>query len=265
MKNQTTVSHPIHACRGYLDRKHFTRYLIVAASMIVALIMSACGTALPVAENQPDELSAAEQTNRVEEGTGVQRAFDADAARYSGLANAYLSENETNGQQALDAEVARYSGLAARYSTENEIGPSLPFDIEHLRQIYDANWGVEADAADVRRTVQPIKGNVASEPPAFDIEHLRQIYDANWGVEADAADVRRTVQPTEGNGAGEPPTFDIAHLRQIYDANWGVEGDAVDVNPANRSSAFLAANPELALAQRYTGMVEWHKLHHPGR
>ena len=221
MKNQIIVSHLIHAGREPLDRNHFTRFLIVVASLITALIMSACGAALPVTEDQPDVPRAGEQTSLIEAGTGVQRAFDADAARYS--------------------------GLAVRYSTENVIGQSLPFDVEHLRQVYDANWVIEADAPDVRRPVQPIKGNGASEPPTFDIEHLRQIYDANWGIEADAPDVHRPVQPIRGNGASEPPTFDIEHLRQIYDANWGIEADAVDVNPADQSSIILATNPELAL------------------
>lgn len=225
MKYQTTVSHPIHIGRGYLDQKRFTRVLIVATSLIMVLIMSACGTALPVPENQPDEPSAAGQINLIEEGANVQRAFDADAARYNGLANLYSSESEANSHQAMEAETARYSGLAVRYSTENEIGQPLPFDVEHLRQIYDANWGIEADAADVHRTVQPIKGNAANEPPAFNIEHLRQIYDANWSVEA----------------------------------------DRVDVNPTGQPSAFMATNPELALAQRYSSMVEWQRLHHPGR
>jgi len=31
-------------------------------------------------------------------------------------------------------------------------------------------------------------------PPTFDIEHLRQVYDANWAVEADAVDVNLADQ-----------------------------------------------------------------------
>jgi len=250
MRNQT-VSHPIHAGRRHRDRKHVTRYLIAAAVLFMMLITSACGAALPVAENQPDETLAAEQTNLVKKDAVVQRAFDADAARYSGLANLYSSESEANSHQGIEAEAARYTGLANFYASENEANGPQAMEAEAARY----------NGLAVRYSIE----NGIDESPTFDIEHLRQIYDANWGIEADAADVHRTVQPIKGNVASEPPAFDIEHLGQIYDANWGIEADAVDLNPAGLSNTILATNPELALVQRYTGMVEWQRLHHPGR
>jgi hypothetical protein len=202
----------------------------------------------------------------------------------------------------------------------------------------------------VRRTVQPIKGNVASEPPTFDIEHLRQTYDANWGIEADAVDVSLSDQSSSilaapgGRPANKPgsgfhnsttskgkqimPTQTIvSHPIQVVERFLGqqnverlkavgvtlitaaitvacgliliapenaatVEGTAgqmiwdqprqpnpilsltgiqpaveaaADVNPVDPSSAILAASPELAIARRYAAMVEWRRLHHPGR
>lgn len=40
---------------------------------------------------------------------------------------------------------------------------------------------------------------------------------------------------------------------------------AADVSLLYPSSATLAANPELAVTHRYITMVEWRRLHHPGR
>lgn len=330
MIRQTDVSYSIHVGRGRLDRRHFTRFLTVAVVLITVLLMSACGAAVPTAENQLEVLSAAEQTNIVAEGAHV-RPVD-----------------ELSQSLSQDIEAVRQQNFLSFRALEDSVTDQpLSFDIEHLRQMYDANWGIEADAADVRRFVQPIKGNGASEPPTFDIQHLRriydgnwgieadvvdlnpanllssiflaanpelsvvsrysaaaemevnrpatldieavrqqnfmalqsfnagssvpgivageptifaieylrQIYDANWGIEADAPDARRFVQPIKGNGASEPPIFDIEHLRQIYDANWSIEADSVDLNPADQSSIFLAANPELMVVHYYTGAI----------
>ena len=44
-----------------------------------------------------------------------------------------------------------------------------------------------------------------------------------------------------------------------------VESSSTGVSPVDLSSTTLAANPELALARRYTAMVEWRKLHHLDR
>jgi hypothetical protein len=53
-------------------------------------------TAPPAAENEPSD----------------QRALEADAARYNGLAEFYLAKDKANRQRAIEAEAARYNGLA---------------------------------------------------------------------------------------------------------------------------------------------------------
>jgi hypothetical protein len=223
MKTQTTVSHPIHAGRGKPAQKQFTRYLIVAASLIMVLITSACAAlAVPVAENQLDVPAAAEQTNRVEAAAAVQRAFAADAARYSGLANAYLSGKEAAAnrttwdhprdphlvetlagvpQRMIEAETARYNGLTTFYSSENGVNRQQAMEAETAR--YNG------------LTISYSSENGVNRQQAMETETARY------------------------NG-----------LATLY---------------PSEDSIILAANPELAITQRYAAMVEWHRLHHPGR
>lgn len=96
MATQIKDSSANHVAQEHVVKPRFNWPLITIAALIVTLIIGFLIVGIPAAENQ----------------TNVQRANEADTARYSGLAAYYLAENETNRQRAVEAEAARYSGLA---------------------------------------------------------------------------------------------------------------------------------------------------------
>jgi type IV pilus biogenesis protein CpaD/CtpE len=56
-----------------------------------------------------------------------------------------------------------------------------------------------------------------------------------------------------------------ASVPVVEEAAPAVAPMAVTEEETASDSAFLAANPELAIAQRYAVLVKWNRLHHPGR
>ena len=69
----------------------------------------------------PELLKVATCSEVTTDEVNVQRAFEADAARYTAMAEYYLAQNETNLQRADEANAAQYTSLASYYAANPEL------------------------------------------------------------------------------------------------------------------------------------------------
>jgi hypothetical protein len=198
MITDAKVSSPIQGAKEHMGKRYLSLFLVAITSLIIGLILGMFVIPLATTENGTSVGEAAPRIDRnqpqlsqpVENEATVQRAIEASAARYNGLAAFYMAANGASGQRAIEASAARYNGLAAFYMAANEItsstllanNPELAvarrytapamendvgqtYDIEVVRHNnFVAFQNLKADLVPV---IQPIKGIAASEQEAY--------------------------------------------------------------------------------------------------
>jgi hypothetical protein len=138
MATQTNVSSLSQVVQEHIARPRFKWPLVAIATLIVALIMGSFIATPPAVENEPSD----------------QRAFEADAARYNGLAEFYLAKDEVSRQRAIKANAARYNGLAEFYLTENEPSNQPAFEANAARYNGLAEFYLAKNEAERQRAIE---------------------------------------------------------------------------------------------------------------
>ena len=172
MTTQTKLSNPTEIVQEPMVKRYFSQALVAIASLIIGLLLGIFVTNLtttatevgmqPVAERAAPTYSRgptlAEYTAAIAENkASVQRAIEAETARYSSMAKFYLTEDEVNTQRAIEAEAARYNSLADFYGAEDGANslawPSRPMQFHiaekavmpitenALAEYYQSEWG----------------------------------------------------------------------------------------------------------------------------
>lgn len=191
------------------------------------------------------------------------QGFEADAARYTGLAAFYtpkaagtcleIAATDTiavalvncrsdSGYLAANPELMASHRFAA--VDDSAFGQPVSVDKEALRQRIHSNWVIEADAVDVSILEPPARdidfnrpaafdpgtSNVTSRPATFnpgtyDKEALRRrVYSDR--VEAEPVNVDTSEQPTQGNVIAQPVSIDIqTRNHNYYDNLWAARQD----------------------------------------
>ncbi|RME75518.1 MAG: hypothetical protein D6784_07785 [Chloroflexi bacterium] len=95
-----------------VHKQWHTQLVVVASILAVGVVLAVIVFALSQANGQ----SGAIATRNEPVG---RRALEAEAARYTALAEFYLAKDEANSQRAIQADAARYNGLAEFYATNS--------------------------------------------------------------------------------------------------------------------------------------------------
>jgi hypothetical protein len=172
MITDAKVSSPIQGAKEHMGKRYLSLFLVAITSLIIGLILGMFVIPLATTENGTSVGEAAPRIDRnqpqlsqpVENEATVQRAIEASAARYNGLAAFYMAANEITSSTLLanNPELA----VARRYTApamENDVGQT--YDIEVVRHNnFVAFQNLKADLVPV---IQPIKGIAASEQEAY--------------------------------------------------------------------------------------------------
>ncbi len=260
MTTKTGVNSPIEVTRKPLVKLNFAHILAAFSILIVGFVAGIFVANWPVAETGASLVPVAKRvdltssrgptlagyTAAIEENQATrQRAIEADAARYSGLATLYAVEN----QRAIETEVAQYNGLATFYGVENQ-------------------RAIEAEAA---RYSGLAMFYGAENQRAFEAEAAR--YSGLVALYTSVGEERASADFLAAN-----PELQVAQRYTAIAGNEGIPGPSLlDADPArlltHRSAEIrqmaetllLAENPELSIVRRYAAQVEWNRVHFPGR
>jgi len=131
MATQTKVNAPGQVVQDHFVKSRIIWVLAAITGLVVVLVLGSVFVAVqPATVNEAGsqrsfEADAARYTalaefHLAEDAANRQRAISAEVARHNGLARYYLSKDETGGQRALKADTARYTALAAYFAAEND-------------------------------------------------------------------------------------------------------------------------------------------------
>ncbi|MDH7475004.1 MAG: hypothetical protein QHJ74_13525 [Anaerolineae bacterium] len=106
--------------------KQWLKPVVVAMTILaVGLIVGILVSTIPTAETQPAAIVT-------ENEDSLQRSIDADAARYTAMAEYYAAKNESI-QRGIDADAARYTAMGAFYAAKEETSVQRGIDADAAR------------------------------------------------------------------------------------------------------------------------------------